>query len=123
MNMVKREQTPTSDLLVMLPQALVVGMYVDLNCSWFKHPFPRRAFKIASNSQLLTIQSLDLPNVLVDPAQSDPEAFADTTATKDIPAATPEGTATKESETAEALPPPPISVKTFILRARLTSSC
>ncbi len=102
--MLKRQQTPTSDLLVIPAQDLVVGMYVDLNCSWFKHPFPRRAFKIASQSQLLTIRSLDLPNVLVDPQQSDPETFAGTTNTKDIPTATPEAIATQETETAEALP-------------------
>ncbi|MDZ4856184.1 MAG: HD domain-containing phosphohydrolase [Nitrospirota bacterium] len=50
---------------------LRIGMYVDLNCSWFKHPFGCKTFKIASEKELTTIQGLDLPSVLVDPSLSD----------------------------------------------------
>jgi HD-GYP domain-containing protein (c-di-GMP phosphodiesterase class II) len=62
-------------LLVMAAAELQVGMYVDLNCSWFKHPFPKKSFKISSQTQLATIKGLGLPSVLVDPQQSDAEAF------------------------------------------------
>jgi HD-GYP domain-containing protein (c-di-GMP phosphodiesterase class II) len=62
-------------LLVMAAAELQVGMYVDLNCSWFKHPFPKKSFKISSQTQLATIKELGLPSVLVDPQQSDAEAF------------------------------------------------
>jgi HD-GYP domain-containing protein (c-di-GMP phosphodiesterase class II) len=48
-------------------------MYVDLNCSWFKHPFPRRSFKITSQNQINTIRGLGLTTVLVYPRESDPE--------------------------------------------------
>lgn len=60
----------------MHPDELKVGMYIDLNCSWFKHPFPRKTFRIASLSQLTTIQGLGLLEVLVDPRQSDPRIFS-----------------------------------------------
>lgn len=52
---------------------LRIGMYVDLNCSWFKHPFASKAFTITSEKQLAIIRSLDLNSVLVDPSLSDPE--------------------------------------------------
>lgn len=60
------------------PESLRVGMYVDLNCSWFKHPFPKRTFRIASQSQITTIRSLGLGTVLVYPRQSDPGLTANT---------------------------------------------
>jgi HD-GYP domain-containing protein (c-di-GMP phosphodiesterase class II) len=55
------------------PDSLKVGMYVDLNCSWFKHPFPRRSFRIATQNQITTIQKLGLATVLVYPRESDPD--------------------------------------------------
>jgi HD-GYP domain-containing protein (c-di-GMP phosphodiesterase class II) len=51
-------------------------MYVHLNCSWFKHPFPKNNFKISTHDQLTTIRGLGLSSVLVDPRQSNPELFA-----------------------------------------------
>ncbi|HET6674815.1 MAG TPA: HD domain-containing phosphohydrolase, partial [Nitrospiraceae bacterium] len=63
-------------LVVMAPAELQVGMYVDLNCSWFKHPFQTKSFKISTQAQLATIKGLGLPSVLVDPRQSNVEAFA-----------------------------------------------
>jgi len=53
------------------PADLKIGMYVDLNCSWFKHPFASKAFKITSEKELATILDLGLGSVLVDPALSD----------------------------------------------------
>lgn len=63
----------TSDSLALSPEYLRVGMYVDLNCSWFKHPFPRRSFKLTSASQIVTIKGLGLSTVLVYPRESDPD--------------------------------------------------
>lgn len=71
-----KHKMSNNGFLVMSPAQLEVGMYVDLNCSWFKHPFPKKSFKISSQAQLVTIQGLGLPSVLVDPQQSNAEAFA-----------------------------------------------
>lgn len=60
------------------PDSLKVGMYVDLNCSWFKHPFPRRSFRIASQNQIATIRGLGLASVLVYPKESDPDTTTNT---------------------------------------------
>lgn len=73
-----KQSSPTADsrqsrLLQTKPDELKVGMYVDLNCSWFKHPFASKTFKIASEDELATIRSLGLSSVLVDPALSDRE--------------------------------------------------
>ena len=62
-----------SRLLLTKPDELKIGMYVDLNCSWFKHPFASKTFKIASEDELTIIRSLGLSSVLVDPALSDRE--------------------------------------------------
>jgi putative nucleotidyltransferase with HDIG domain len=67
-----------SESIIVRPESLRLGMYVDLNCSWFKHPFPRRSFKITSQSQITTIQGLGLATVLVYPRESDPETATDT---------------------------------------------
>ncbi|HEX2056577.1 MAG TPA: DUF3391 domain-containing protein [Nitrospiraceae bacterium] len=82
-------QDPPADLVAKKPDELAVGMYVHLNCSWFKHPFPKNTFKISSQDQLVTIRSLGLSSVLVDPQQSNPELFASSpvepTVTPDVP--------------------------------------
>jgi HD-GYP domain-containing protein (c-di-GMP phosphodiesterase class II) len=72
---------PNSELVPKCPDELLVGMYINLNCSWFKHPFPTNTFKISSPDQLAMIKNLGLPTVLVDPRQSDPEVFAPAAAT------------------------------------------
>ena len=66
-----------SDTLVLNPENLRVGMYVDLNCGWFRHPFPRRSFKLSSPSQIATIKGLGLSTVLVYPRESDPDPDAE----------------------------------------------
>lgn len=65
---------PQARLLQTKPEDLTIGMYVDLNCSWFKHPFASKTFKIKSEKELAIIRSLDLNAILVDPALSDGEA-------------------------------------------------
>lgn len=69
----------TSDSMQLSPEYLRVGMYVDLNCSWFRHPFPRRSFKLTSQSQINTIKGLGLGTVLVYPKESDPETDGEET--------------------------------------------
>ena len=79
-----------SDARTLSPEHLRVGMYVDLNCGWFRHPFPRRSFKLSSESQIATIKGLGLPTVLIYPRESDPdpEAEADGTAGEPAPIST-----------------------------------
>lgn len=62
-------------LISMKPADLRVGMYVDLNCSWFRHPFARKNFKLTTEQQIKTIQTLGLSAILVDPSHSDPHLF------------------------------------------------
>jgi putative nucleotidyltransferase with HDIG domain len=58
-------------LLSCAPRNLRLGMYINLNCSWFLHPFPCQSFKLTNETQITTIQGLGLSAVFVDPAQSD----------------------------------------------------
>jgi HD-GYP domain-containing protein (c-di-GMP phosphodiesterase class II) len=91
--------------LIMTPGELQVGMYVDLNCSWFKHPFPKKSFKIASPAQLATIRGLGLPSVLVDPQQSNAEAFSPVSIKAPAVSASPSTAAgVKDDPANEALP-------------------
>ncbi len=77
--------TPHTHLIQAKPDTLKVGMYVDLNCSWFKHPFASKTFKITSDNELAIIRGLGLSFVLVDPALSDSERLLqqDSDAVKD----------------------------------------
>ncbi len=76
----------TSGTIVLRPEHLRLGMYVDLNCSWFRHPFPRRSFKLTSQSQIATIRGLGLATVLVYPRESDSDAEVDADGTPLAPA-------------------------------------
>ncbi len=101
----------TSDTLVLRPEHLRLGMYVDLNCSWFKHPFPRRSFKLTSQNQLTTIKGLGLATVLVYPRESDPETDEEGNAILPTPPSSGVSVATAQTKTAEAnaepeAPPP-----------------
>ena len=51
---------------------LRVGMYVQLEGGWLSHPFPRSAFRIASEDQLHSLRNLGLAHVHWLPEQSDP---------------------------------------------------
>ncbi|EKE16650.1 MAG: hypothetical protein ACD_10C00871G0002 [uncultured bacterium] len=50
---------------------LRIGLYVDLDLSWFQHPFAFSHFKIKSEDQIRTIRGLGLQSVRYDPALSD----------------------------------------------------
>ena len=69
-----QSNTPQARLIQTKPDELKVGMHVDLNCSWFKHPFASKTFKITSENDLAIIRGLNLTSVLVDPALSDSDA-------------------------------------------------
>lgn len=56
------------------PDDLKIGMYVDLNCSWFRHPFASKAFTITSEKELAIIRGLGLDSVLVHPSRSDSQS-------------------------------------------------
>lgn len=105
----------TSDSMKLSPEYLRVGMYVDLNCSWFRHPFPRRSFKLTSQSQINTIKGLGLGTVLVYPRESDPDTDGEETpveATAEHQSA-PENPAQQHQEetTAEPVSPPDVREK------------
>lgn len=57
---------------------LRIGLYVDLELSWFQHPFAFSHFKIKSEDQIKTIRSLGLKSVRYDPALSDTNSPAST---------------------------------------------
>jgi putative nucleotidyltransferase with HDIG domain len=62
----------TAETLSIEPAQLKIGMFVDLDCSWFKHPFAKKRFKITTEQQLAIIQGLELRSVQVDVVLSDP---------------------------------------------------
>lgn len=62
----------TAEVLSIEPAQLKIGMFVDLDCSWFKHPFAKKRFKITTEQELSIIQGLELRSVLVDVVLSDP---------------------------------------------------
>lgn len=51
------------------------GLFVQLDIGWMEHPFPVGSFKITSDEQLQALRALGLPQVRVDPARSDVEAW------------------------------------------------
>lgn len=54
-------------------KSLRVGLYIELDVGWMSHPFPTGSFKISSQKQIDTIQSLGQPQVRCIPAKSDAE--------------------------------------------------
>ncbi|HEX2056576.1 MAG TPA: HD domain-containing phosphohydrolase [Nitrospiraceae bacterium] len=70
------DPNPSTPLLSLNSEDLRLGMYIHLNCSWFRHPFSRQQFQLTSESQIATIRGLGLPSILVDPAQSTPDSLS-----------------------------------------------
>jgi HD-GYP domain-containing protein (c-di-GMP phosphodiesterase class II) len=98
------EKACPGNFIALPPDQLVVGMYVDLNCSWFKHPFPKKSFKIANDGQLATIKSLQLKRVLVDPHKSDPTALGHSPDRALLPIRVPREGSSSAAEYCETLP-------------------
>ena len=54
------------------PAQLRIGLYIELELGWMSHPFPKGSFKITSQKQIDTLQSLGLSRIRYIPARSDP---------------------------------------------------
>jgi len=54
--------------------SLRLGMQIWIDLPWYKHPFPKNRFKIATLKQLQTIRSLKLSCLFYHPTLSDPES-------------------------------------------------
>ena len=54
-----------------LPEQLRIGLYVHLDLNWTEHPFTFSSFKIKSQDQITTIQSLGLKRIRYVPDKSD----------------------------------------------------
>ncbi len=48
-----------------------MGMYIQLDVGWMRHPFPVNSFRITNQEQLDTLRSLNLAQVRWSPAKSD----------------------------------------------------
>lgn len=55
----------------LLPEQLCIGIFVELELSWFKHDFALSSFKISSKAQLREVLALRLPRYRYDPERSD----------------------------------------------------
>lgn len=62
----------TSSILIDISQ-LRVGMYIQLDLGWMRHPFPVSSFRVASAEQIATLRELGLTEVRYVPKKSDPE--------------------------------------------------
>ncbi|MFM2450709.1 MAG: hypothetical protein RIS44_3159 [Pseudomonadota bacterium] len=59
-----------------LPSQLCVGLFVHLDLKWSQHPFPFSSFKIKTQDQITTIQSLGLERVRIAPEKSECQPLA-----------------------------------------------
>ena len=63
--------TEASPFLPITAANVQIGMYVKLDCPWFKHPFPRNTFKVQTAAELTVLRSLEHIPLYVDPSRSD----------------------------------------------------
>ncbi len=54
---------------------LRLGMYVKLKCSWFRHPFASKTFKVTSVKDLEAIKKIPQLHLYYDPDLSDPDSL------------------------------------------------
>ena len=52
-------------------QDICIGMYVQLDIGWLRHPFPVSSFRVTSQEQIDVLQSLGLDTIRCIPAKSD----------------------------------------------------
>ena len=110
-----------SDNLNLSMDQLRVGLYVDLELSWFEHPFAFSHFKIKSEEQIRIIRSLGLKTIRYNPDLSDespplkkvlqkavPTETAQKGADKSAPNAATGRPAGTSAETTTDTPPEPI---------------
>jgi len=56
---------------------LRIGLFIKLECSWWRHPFAKGQFKISSSQEIATIRNIKNSKVLYDPERSDPLPYED----------------------------------------------
>lgn len=82
-----------SSILIDISQ-LRVGMYIQLDVGWMRHPFPVSSFRVASAEQIATLRDLGLTEVRYVPKKSDPdlrELVPSAWSAPEMGAATPDG--------------------------------
>lgn len=57
-------------------QDVCIGMYIQLDIGWLRHPFPTSSFRLSSLEQIQTLQSLGIRSIRCFPAKSDAEISA-----------------------------------------------
>jgi HD-GYP domain-containing protein (c-di-GMP phosphodiesterase class II) len=57
-------------------QDVCIGMYIQLDIGWLRHPFPISSFRISSQEQIQALQSLGIRSIRCFPAKSDAEISA-----------------------------------------------
>lgn len=60
-----------ANLPYILPEQLCVGLYIQLDLSWWEHSFAFSNFKIKDDGQLKQLRALGLKRLRYDPARSD----------------------------------------------------
>jgi HD-GYP domain-containing protein (c-di-GMP phosphodiesterase class II) len=63
--------TEASPFLPITAANVQIGMYIKLDCPWFKHPFPRNAFKVQTTTELTLLRGLEHVALYMDPSRSD----------------------------------------------------
>ena len=84
---------------------LRVGMFIHLDLSWMRHPFPVSSFRITHAQQIDKIRKLGLKQLRWSPDKSTLDGTADAGATIELPHAGVVSVATPEAAPAEAAPP------------------
>lgn len=69
--MSKPADAPDQQGPYVLPEQLRIGLYVHLDLSWTEHPFTFSSFRIKTQDQITTIQSLGLKRIRYAPEKSD----------------------------------------------------
>lgn len=96
------------------PEQLRVGIFVELEVSWWQHDFAFNSFKIKDEEQLKELQELGLKRVKYDPARSDCEPLTHADDVIPTPVLAPKPAPTLEEKAARMR-----AVKLGILRSRL----
>ena len=64
-------QVPSGPFVYADPRQLCIGLHVHLDLQWTEHPFSFSSFKIKTQEQIATLQSLGLARVRISPGRSD----------------------------------------------------
>ena len=82
-------------------EELRFGMYIKLECSWWRHPFAANKFKLASQKDLKTIKKIGKLTLYYDPDLSDPESLLGAEEEAEASSDTPEESEVTEEITSE----------------------